>query len=93
MCLAQGPQRSDAGEAPRSRVKHSTTELLRSLDLASNTYLGTPVATAATRSKAAILLLLVCWCSVFGLGFMVYSLTCLKRPLKNRQKKGLKVKL
>ena len=35
MCLAQGPQRSDAGEArtraPRSRVKHSTTEPLRSL--------------------------------------------------------------
>ena len=35
MCLAQGPQRSDAGEArtrgPRSRVKHSTTETLRSL--------------------------------------------------------------
>ena len=27
MCLAQGPQRSD----PRSRVKHSTTEPLRSL--------------------------------------------------------------
>ena len=37
MCLAQGPQRSDAGEArtrgPRSRVKHSTTEPLRSLRL------------------------------------------------------------
>ena len=41
MCLAQGQQRSDAGEAlevrleptaPRSRVKHSTTEPLRSLD-------------------------------------------------------------
>ena len=35
MCLAQGPQRSDAGEArthgPRSRVKHCTTEPLRSL--------------------------------------------------------------
>ena len=35
MCLAQGPQRSDAGEAriraPRSRVKHSTTEPLHSL--------------------------------------------------------------
>ena len=35
MCLAQGPQHSDAGEAefaaPRSRVKHSTTEPLRSL--------------------------------------------------------------
>ena len=34
MCLAQGPQRSDAGEArtssPQSRVKHSTTEPLRS---------------------------------------------------------------
>ena len=34
MCLAQGPQRSDAGEArtrtPRSPVKHSTTEPLRS---------------------------------------------------------------
>ena len=34
MCLAQGPQHSDAGEArnrgPRSRVKHSTTEPLRS---------------------------------------------------------------
>ena len=34
MCLAQGPQRSDAGEArhvaPRSRVKNSTTEPLRS---------------------------------------------------------------
>ena len=34
MCLAQGPQHSDAGEAqpavPQSRVKHSTTELLRS---------------------------------------------------------------
>ena len=34
MCLAQGPQRSDAGEAqtraPRSRVKHSITEPLRS---------------------------------------------------------------
>ena len=33
MCLAQGPQRSDAGEALtpalRSRVKHSTTEPLR----------------------------------------------------------------
>ena len=30
MCLAQGPQRSDAGAAkpaaPRSRAKHSTTE-------------------------------------------------------------------
>ena len=35
MCLAQGPQRSDAGEArtpgPRSRVKHSATEPLHSL--------------------------------------------------------------
>ena len=35
MCLAQGPQHSDAGEArtrgPWSRVKHSTTEPLRSL--------------------------------------------------------------
>ena len=33
MCLAQEPQRSDAGEAlaPGSRVKHSTTESLRSL--------------------------------------------------------------
>ena len=35
MCLAQGPQGSEAGEAriraPRSRVKHSTTEPLRSL--------------------------------------------------------------
>ena len=35
MCLAQGPQRSYAGEARtaalRSRVKHSTTEPLRSL--------------------------------------------------------------
>ena len=35
MCLAQGPQRSDASETqtptPRSRVKHSTTEPLRSL--------------------------------------------------------------
>ena len=35
MCLAQGPQCSDASEAqpaaPRSRVKHSTTEPLRSL--------------------------------------------------------------
>ena len=34
MCLAQGPQLSDAGEArtrgPWSRVKHSTTEPLRS---------------------------------------------------------------
>ena len=37
MCLAQGPQRSDAGEARTcgpsallSRVKHSTTEPLRS---------------------------------------------------------------
>ena len=34
MCLAQRPQRSDAGEAqpaaPRSRVKHSTIEPLRS---------------------------------------------------------------
>ena len=33
MCLAQGPQRSDAGEArtrgPLSQVKHSTTEQLR----------------------------------------------------------------
>ena len=31
MCLAQGPQRSDTGEArpaaPRSRVEHSTTAL------------------------------------------------------------------
>ena len=37
MCLAQGPQRSDAGEARtaalRSRVKHSTTEPLHSLKL------------------------------------------------------------
>ena len=36
MCLAQGPQRSDAVEArtrgPRSRVSHSTTEPLRSLN-------------------------------------------------------------
>ena len=35
MCLAQGPQRSDAGEAgtrgPQSQVKHSTTEPLHSL--------------------------------------------------------------
>ena len=32
MCLAQGPQRSDTGETrtPRSRVKHSTIEPLRS---------------------------------------------------------------
>ena len=33
MCLAQEPQRSDAGRlepaAPRSRVKHSTTETMR----------------------------------------------------------------
>ena len=45
MCLAQGPQHSDAGEARtvalRSRVKHSTTEPLRSptyisVDLAHN---------------------------------------------------------
>ena len=28
MCLAQGPQRSYAAAAPRSRVKHSTTEQL-----------------------------------------------------------------
>ena len=37
MCLAQGPQRSDAGEAQtatsRSQVKRSTTEPLRSLDV------------------------------------------------------------
>ena len=33
MCLAQGPKRCDAGEASRSRVKHSTTEPLRSLCL------------------------------------------------------------
>ena len=37
MCLAQGPQRSDAGEAQpsasRSQVKHSATEPLRSLTL------------------------------------------------------------
>ena len=37
MCLAQGPQRSDAGEAgtaaPGSQVKHSTTEQLRSLGI------------------------------------------------------------
>ena len=37
MCLAQGPRRNDAGEArtsgPLSRVKHSTTEPLRSLGL------------------------------------------------------------
>ena len=36
MCLAQGPQRIDAGEArtwgPRSQAKHSTTEPLRSLN-------------------------------------------------------------
>ena len=35
MCLAQGQQHSDTGEAqlaaPRSQVKHSTTEPLRSL--------------------------------------------------------------
>ena len=35
MCLAQGPQHNDAvwlePAAPRSRVKHSTTEPLRSL--------------------------------------------------------------
>ena len=30
MCLAQGPRRSDAGVARRSRVKHSTTEPLHS---------------------------------------------------------------
>ena len=34
MCFAQGPQRSDTGEArtcgPRSQVKHSTTEPLPS---------------------------------------------------------------
>ena len=40
MCLAQGPQRSDAGEARtaalRSRVKHSTTEPLRSLNTENN---------------------------------------------------------
>ena len=30
MCLAQGPQHSDAGE---SRVKHSTTEPMRSMPL------------------------------------------------------------
>ena len=37
MCLAQEPQRNDAGEArtrgPRSRVKYSTTEPLRSLSI------------------------------------------------------------
>ena len=36
MCLAQGPQRSNAGEARtralRSRVKNSTTELMSSVD-------------------------------------------------------------
>ena len=31
MCLAQGPQHSDAGEELRSQVKHSTTEPLPSL--------------------------------------------------------------
>ena len=35
MCLAQGPQRSDTGEArtraPRSRVKHCTIDPLHSL--------------------------------------------------------------
>ena len=34
MCLAQGPQRNDAGEArtrgPSARIKHSTTEPLHS---------------------------------------------------------------
>ena len=38
MCLAQGPQCSDAGEAwthaPRSWVKHSTTEPLGSHNIA-----------------------------------------------------------
>ena len=41
MCLAQGPQRSDAGETQTSdpSVKHSTTEPLRSLSLwISNVY-------------------------------------------------------
>ena len=38
MCLAQGPQPSDAGyrlepATSRSRVKHSTTEPLRSLNI------------------------------------------------------------
>ena len=37
MCLAKGPQRSEAGEveptAPQSRVKHSYTEPLCSLRL------------------------------------------------------------
>ena len=37
MCLAQGPQCSDAGDlepaALRSQVKHSTTEPLRSLQM------------------------------------------------------------
>ena len=38
MCLAQGPQRSDAGEAQTRgpSVKHSTTEPLRSLDFTVN---------------------------------------------------------
>ena len=40
MCLTQGPQRSDAGEAPRSRVMHSTTEPPRSISPACRLRLG-----------------------------------------------------
>ena len=43
MCLAQGPQRSDAGEAQPaalwSQVKHSTTETLRSPSYTNNHHL------------------------------------------------------
>ena len=47
MCLAQGPQRSDAGEArtcgPRSQVKHSTTEPLHSLYFSCISFHGFPL--------------------------------------------------
>ena len=65
MCLAQGPQRSDASEAqtrgPRSRVKHSTTEPLRSLNGPVNAHLicGVEKASMAYFTKFDIAVYLV----------------------------------
>ena len=50
-----------------------------------------PVAWAAVHSKALVLLLFVITPMVmgFGVSFVMYSKSCFKRPLKNRQSKAL----
>ena len=77
MLLAPGPQCSDAGElepaAPRSRVKHSTTEQLSSHNCTINFVENYMV----VKLKSS----------------MMYSKTCVKRPLSIRLKIGFQDQL